>query len=87
LLRRVRSTLAPAGVLVLAARGVADVVTAHASGERCSDGYVTPQRTFIRAYTRDQLSQALRNAGFRSIVFLHADTTTAPEYLYAMASA
>ena len=61
------------------------MVTATASGIRCSDGYVTPQKTFVRSYTRAQLAALLRRAGFRSLEFLHAERTTAPEYLYAVA--
>lgn len=85
LLRRCLAVLAPRGTLVLAVRGVADVVTASADGIRCSDGYITPNRTFIRAYTRPQLARVLRRAGFRAVEFLHKPSTVAPEYLYALA--
>ena len=86
LLRKCRGMLRPNGSLIIAVRGVADVVTANASGVSCSDGYVTPQKTFIRSYTAQQLTAVLKCAGFRSITLLHAKGTKAPEYLYALAT-
>lgn len=84
-LRRCHAELKADGVLIIAVRGVADIVTAHASGVRCSDGYITPGRTFVRSYTRAQLAATLRRAGFSSVEFLHRQDTTQPEYLYAIA--
>jgi ubiquinone/menaquinone biosynthesis C-methylase UbiE len=85
LLRRCRRMLKESGWMILAVRGVADVVTATASGRPCSDGYVTPHRTFIRSYTRAQLAALVRRAGFGAIQFLHGPKTLHPEYLYALA--
>jgi Methyltransferase domain len=87
ILRRCLAELKGNGILLIAVRGIADVVTAHATGVRCSDGYVTPGRTFIRSYTREQLDATLRDAGFSSVEFLHRHDTARPEYLYAMARA
>jgi hypothetical protein len=84
-LRHVVNKLASDGFLIFSTRGPADVVTAHASGTKCSDGFVTPQRTFVRPYTRPQLIRLLRSAGFGEIEFLHKPAIKAPELLHGIA--
>lgn len=84
LLQRCRRSLNPQGALIIAVRGEADVVTATASGVRCSDGFLTPQKTFIRSFNRHQLRSLLERAGFASVEFLHGPKTMEPEYLYAL---
>jgi len=54
LLKNVAGSLSRDGFLILSARGPADVVTAYADGIKCSDGFLTPQRTFVRSYDRPQ---------------------------------
>jgi SAM-dependent methyltransferase len=85
ILTAVREHLVPGGALVLSVRGEADVVTAYRAGTPCSDGYLTPHRTFIRPYSRQQLNALLERAGFGAVQFLHKGTTKAPEYLHAIA--
>jgi hypothetical protein len=85
LLKRLASRLSHGGFLILSTRGPADVVTAHARGVKCSDGFLTPQRTFVRAYNRQQLLRLLRSAGFASVGFLHKSEIKAPELLHAIA--
>jgi SAM-dependent methyltransferase len=85
LLKRIRQALTRDGVLIVSTRGPADIVTAQVSGVRCSDGFLTPNKTFSRAFTRAQLDRLLRSAGFSRIEFLHKPGTKAPEYLHAMA--
>jgi hypothetical protein len=87
LLRECRTHLRQGGSLIISVRGLADVGTARAKGARCSDGYLTPLKTFIRPYDRPQLEQLLRGAGFRTVQFLHAANTVAPELLHAVANA
>src|SRR5439155_8256575 len=79
------SRLKPTGTLLLSLRGVSDVVTRYARGVRCSDGYLTPLRTFVRSYTCRQANQLLRSAGFTEIIFLHKKRTLSPELLHLMA--
>jgi hypothetical protein len=73
------------GCLLISVRGPSDLVTAHHSGMRCSDGYLTPGYTFARSYTRIQLRRLLTYNGFRTIEFLHRDATESPELLHAIA--
>lgn len=87
LLRAVRGHLTSRGALIISVRGKADVVTADASGRRCSDGYLTPARTFIRSYSRLQLHRLLKTAGFSRVQFLHKQETRTPELLHAIAEA
>jgi hypothetical protein len=85
LLKTLLNNLSKKGFLILSTRGPADVVTAHAEGVKCSDGFLTPQRTFVRAYNRVQLERLLRAAGFRRIEFLHKPGFKTPELLHAIA--
>ena len=85
LLRTIFGHLRPDSPLITSTRGPADLVTAHASGVPCSDGFLTPARTFSRSFTRAQFSRLLSRAGFCKVEFLHGSKTVAPEYLYAIA--
>lgn len=87
LLRAIRQHLARDGALILSVRGRSDVVTAWAKGRRCSDGYLTPQRTFIRSHSRRQLADLLTLAGFGRMEFLHKPETKTPELLHVIAEA
>jgi hypothetical protein len=82
-----RRALVPEGKLLISARGVRDVVTANRMGKRCGDGFVTPQRTFVRAYTRTTLESTVTDAGFSSVSFLHKSSTYRPELIHAVAQA
>ena len=53
------------GKLVLAVRGVKDVKTAAAKGRRCGDGYITPQKTFVRPFTVKEVVSLLSDRGIR----------------------
>ena len=85
LLRDCHRRLAPGGALILSVRGVSDVVTARARGVRCSDGYLTPLRTFVRAYDRNSLERLLRKVGFTDTMFLHRADSRTPELLHVIA--
>lgn len=85
LLRDIVRKLSRYGFLILSTRGPADVVTAHAEGVRCSDGFLTPQRTFVRAFNRAQLRRLLRLAGFARVEFLHKPGINSPELLHVIA--
>lgn len=73
------------GAMIVSVRGPADLVTARAKGIRCSDGYLTPNKTFARSYTKAQLRALLYTCGFQSIDFLHKKNVKQPEYLHAIA--
>lgn len=85
LLKNIARKLSRHGFLILSTRGPADVVTAHAKGIRCSDGFLTPQKTFVRAFNRAQLSRLLRSAGFARVEFLHKPGINSPELLHVIA--
>jgi 2-polyprenyl-3-methyl-5-hydroxy-6-metoxy-1,4-benzoquinol methylase len=85
LLRSIMSALRDDGFLILATRGPADVTTANAKGVACSDGFLTPNRTFVRSYDAEQLTRLLIAAGFDSVEILHKPDTVAPELLHAIA--
>ena len=85
LLQAVRSHLEPDGTLVLSARGPRDLLTAQNKGVRCRDGYLTPNFSFARSYTRAQMLRLLRAAGFIELQFLHKDSSKEPEYLHVIA--
>jgi len=85
LVRQIFDSLADHGCLITSVRGPADVVTAQATGVRCGDGYVTPNHTFVRSFSRAQLRSFLAGAGFQRLDFLHAPATVAPELLHAIA--
>jgi hypothetical protein len=85
LLSRARHALRGGGFLIISTRGPADVVTARAEGLRCSDGYITPNKSFARSFTRDQLRGLLIAAGFVDIEFLHKQSSRTPELLHAVA--
>jgi hypothetical protein len=85
LLKKVRSHLQSEGVLVLSARGPRDLLTAQNDGLRCKDGYLTPNFSFARSYTRAQMGRLLRAAGFAELQFLHKSSSAEPEYLHLIA--
>lgn len=86
LLRHIAEHLKPRGVLILSARGPRDLLTAQNKGVPCSDGYLTPNYSFARSFTKAQMGQLLRNAGFRRLQFLHRNSSTEPEYLHVIAA-
>lgn len=85
LLQAVRSHLKPGGALVLSARGPRDLLTAQNKGVRCGDGYLTPNFSFARSYTRAQMERVLRATGFSTWQFLHKNSSKEPEYLHLIA--
>ena len=85
LIVRVRKSLRPGGFLIMSVRGPRDLLTAHNTGVPCSDGYLTPNRTFSRSYTRLQLERFLLTCGFRRLHFLHKKRTKEPELLHVVA--
>lgn len=85
LIGKIQACLKRGAALVTSTRGPADLVTATASGIPCSDGFLTPGKTFSRSFTRQQFLRLLKLGGFPHIEFLHAPKTKAPEYLHAIA--
>jgi hypothetical protein len=85
IIRDLCNSLDDSGCLIISVRGPSDLVTAQQKGKRCSDGYLTPGRTFARSYTRDQLVRLLTRGGFRRIKFFHRKGIEAPELLHALA--
>lgn len=86
LLRNVNDHLRIGGSLILSARGPRDLLTAQNEGVRCGDGYITPNRSFARSFTRPQIARLLRSVGFQDLQFLHKDSSKDPEYLHVIAS-
>lgn len=85
MVRAARRQLMSGGCFVLSVRGPRDLVTASATGKPCSDGYITPNRTFARAYTRAEIHSLLRRCGFERLEFLHKSSTKEPELLHVIA--
>lgn len=85
LLQETSSRLKPNSAFAISVRGAKDLVTAHYAGRRCSDGFITPLKTFARSYSKRQLSILLFKTGFSKIKFLHRPSTQAPELLHAIA--
>jgi hypothetical protein len=86
LLRDVNNHLRIGGCLILSARGPRDLLTAQHEGVPCGDGYITPNHSFARSFTRPQMERLLRQAGFQVLEFLHKDSSIEPEYLHVIAS-
>lgn len=82
LLHSTKKALKRSGVLILSVRGPSDLVTAIAKGKRCSDGYITPSKTFARSFTSAQLQSLLKRAGLQNIHFLNK--VEAPELLHCV---
>jgi hypothetical protein len=80
-----RMSLRSDGKMIMSVRGPSDLVTARATGRRCSDGFITPNFTFARAHNRAQLKRFLLSCGFNKIEFLHKQKTVQPEYLHVIA--
>ncbi len=85
LVSAVNKLLKPTGCLVVSVRGPADLLTAKNAGIACSDGYLTPNRTFARSYSRRQLEDFLRACGFKKLQFLHKPDTQTPKLLHVIA--
>jgi len=81
----VRESLHPHGSWLLSVRGLANIVLGRQGTRRCSDGYITSQRTFVRPFSRAQLTALLTEHGFRSLTFLHKAWSTKPELLHVIA--
>jgi hypothetical protein len=81
----VNESLKPNGSWLLSVRGPVNLVLGRRGTRRCSDGYITSQRTFVRSYTRAQLVSLLTDHGFRSRTFLHKPQSTRPELLHVIA--
>jgi SAM-dependent methyltransferase len=85
LIKGARRCLRPEGHLIMSVRGPSDLHTADNSGVRCSDGYITPNLTFSRAFPRRQLQNFLKTCGFNGCQFLHRSASNAPELLHVVA--
>jgi len=86
LLRKVNEHLRIGGTLILSARGPRDLLTAKNTGVPCGDGYLTPNHSFARSFTRSQMERLLRSTGFQGLHFLHKKSSNEPEYLHVIAS-
>lgn len=73
------------GHAIISVRGRKDVIAAHASGVRCSDGYSTSSKTFIRGFNIAEIKLLLKNAGFAHVKPLHKKRTRAPELVHLVA--
>jgi hypothetical protein len=85
MLRRIFRLLGKRGCLIMSVRGPRDVLTAHREGTPCGDGYLTPNHTFVRSYTRAELDSLLLASGFRSVMHLHKPASHEPELLHIIA--
>ena len=85
LVQSIRRCLKSGGAFILSVRGPRDLLTAKNKGKRCNDGFITPNRSFARAYTRRQLNDFLGTMGFSRLDFLHKPSSKAPEYLHVIA--
>jgi len=63
MLQELIESLNRGGRMVLAVRGPRDVKTAAAKGQRCGDGYITPQKTFVKPFTVKELTSLLSRRG------------------------
>lgn len=72
LLRAIGRALRPKGCFVMSVRGPRDLLTAQNQGVPCSDGYMTPNLTFARSYTRTQAQRFLKSCGFKRGWRIHA---------------
>lgn len=81
----IAKSLKVGGCWLLSVRGPRNIVLAGRGTSRCSDGYVTSQRTFVRSFTPAELRSLLRPRGFRSLTFLHKASTAEPELLHVIA--
>ena len=64
-LEKLAQTLKDEGRLVLSVRGIKDVKTVRAKGRKCSDGYITPNMTFIKPFTVREVTFLLKGEGLR----------------------
>jgi len=85
LVRRIAHCLMRGGFWILSVRGPRNIVLVQRKSERCSDGYLTSQRTFVRSYTKAQLEEFLRSNGFKYLKFLHGPSLEEPELLDVIA--
>jgi hypothetical protein len=85
LLREIYRHMTSDGALILSARGPRDLLTAQNKGVWCGDGFLTPNLSFARSYTRAQMDGLLRNVGFSNLTFLHKSSSKEPEYLHVVA--
>jgi Tellurite resistance protein TehB len=67
LLRDVHEHLRTGGSLILSARGPRDLLTAQNQGVPCGDGYITPNHSFARSFTRPQM-KGFRLGQFQLVV-------------------
>lgn len=85
LVRSIASCLKAKGYWLLSVRGPRNIVLGRGKYAKCSDGYLTSQRTFVRSYTVSQLRSFLRRNGFRTVNSLHKPWNKAPELLDVVA--
>ena len=81
LVKEIAASLKPDGAWILSVRGPRNIVLIKRKSQKCSDGYLTNQRTFVRSYTKTQIKNFLHNFGFRYFKFLHKPGVDEPELL------
>jgi hypothetical protein len=86
LIRRTCEQLEDDGRLVMSVRGPRDLLTAINNGQRLSDGFITPGKSFSRHYTPAQLRRFLRSCGFLAFDFLHRKASLEPELVHVLAN-
>lgn len=85
LLRDCRKRLKPGGALAVSVRGPADVYAPERSGGPCSDGLITPQKTFVRAFTLRSITRLLRTSGFSRVERLNRTSNPKPRVVHVIA--
>jgi hypothetical protein len=86
LLKDCRARMKKSAALILALRGPAGLNASRTRSVRCSDGILTSQRTFVRAFTARAASRMLREAGFSQHEFLNlAPTPRKPRVIHVIA--
>jgi hypothetical protein len=85
LLHNIADHLSVNGSLIISARGPRDLLTAKNDGVRCADGYITPNKSFARSFTKQQMKRLLTNNAYDDLTFLHKPSSAEPEYLHVIA--
>lgn len=85
LLRDCRARLRLGKPFFLSTRGASDVLTINRGAQPCSDGYITPNRTFVRPFTISEISALLHKSGFDDITPLHRPGFNCPELVHVIA--
>jgi hypothetical protein len=84
-LSKLVASLKRKGKLVLAVRGPRDVKTVAASGKKCGDGYITPNRTFIKPFTVREIISLLKGRGLKILRIYGGSKSNGPQIIEVIA--